>query len=105
MAIAYFVLADNFLNPIAFIPAIKYEVKMNLIEREEKRRELKAKIKKWPSRLRKLAKRKEDPLSERAFCLKHGLPVHSFNRAKNLRAEPREKKVNEVEKALEAEGV
>lgn len=74
-------------------------------QRELKRKELRAKVKRWPARLRKLAKRKDSPLSEREFCLKYGLPVQGFNRAKNLRAEPREKKVNAVEAALAAENV
>lgn len=74
-------------------------------EREAEKKELKAKIKKWPARLKKLANRKEDPLSERAFCLRHNLPVFGFNRAKNGQEEPRAKKVATIEAAFEAEGV
>lgn len=74
-------------------------------QREAEKKELKALIKKWPARLRKLEKRKDDALSERAFCLRHGLPVYGFNRAKNRREEPRKKKVLAVEAAFEKEGV
>lgn len=80
-------------------------MKKTIEGREAEKKELRAKIKKWPARLKKLARRKDGPLSERAFCLKHGLPVHGFNRAKNQREEPRAKKVAAVEAALEAEGV
>lgn len=76
-----------------------------LLEREQKKKVKMAKVKKWPSRLRKLAKRADNPLSEAAFCQKHGIPVHDFNRNKNLKSEPRDKRVEQVEAALAAEGV
>lgn len=79
---------------------------MNIIkEREQRKKANMVKIKRWPARLRKLAKRAENPLSERAFCLKHGIPVYGFNKTKNLKSEPRDKKVEQVETALAAEGV
>lgn len=78
---------------------------MTLQERDEKKKELRAKIKRWPARLKKLATRKDSPLSERAFCIKYKIPVFGFNRAKNLQIEPREKKIEQVESALKAEGV
>jgi len=78
---------------------------MNVIERDAQRLELRAKIMKWPARLKKLAGRAENPLSERQFCLKHDIPLHGFNRIKNLHNEPRQKKVDQIEAALAAEGV
>lgn len=74
-------------------------------QRDAEKRELRAKVKKWPARLRKLKNRKENPLSEGEFCDKYGFPIPGFNRSKNLRHEPRAAKVAAVEKALEAEGV
>lgn len=78
---------------------------MKVIERDAQRLELRAKIMKWPARLKRLAARKVDPLSERQFCLKHEIPYFGFNRIKNQHTEPRPKKVEQVEAALAAEGV
>lgn len=78
---------------------------MKLEERDALRAEIRAKVGKWPQRLEKLAARKKDPLSERQFCLKHGITLFGFNRIKNGHNEPRQKKVDQVEAALAAEGV
>lgn len=78
---------------------------MNVIEREAQRLEMRAKIIKWPLRLKKLAERKDDPLSERQFCIKHEIPVFGFNKIKNQHIEPRPKKVDQIESAFAKEGV
>lgn len=74
-------------------------------ERKQLRKELDAKIKRWPARLNRLANRKNEPLSESQFCDKYGINKGNFNRAKNFVVEARPKRVNEVEQALAAEGV
>lgn len=78
---------------------------MNAIERSQRRQELQEIVGTWPGRLASLAARPEEPLSERAFCLKHNIPAFSFNRTKNLHVEPRESRVLEIEAAFKAEGV
>lgn len=60
-------------------------------------------IKKWPARLRKLAARKTDPLSERQFCLRYALDIPAFNRKKNLVNIPRD--ISDIEAAFEKEKV
>lgn len=78
---------------------------MKIAERDALRAKIRAKVAKWPARLEKLANRKDGPLSERQFCLKHGITLFGFNRIKNGHNEPRQKKVDQVEAALAAEGV
>ena len=78
---------------------------MNVLEREKERQARRKTVQKWPKRLEALAARKADPLSERAFCLKHEIPVFSFNRTKKLHCEPLKRTVDRVEEAFKAEGV
>lgn len=78
---------------------------MKIAERDALRAQIREKVAKWPARLEKLAKRKEGALSERQFCLKHGITLFGFNRIKNGHNEPRPKKVDQVENALASEGV
>ena len=76
-----------------------------LKQRDELKKEQRAKVRRWPKRLAKLKKRENDPLSEAEFCDKYGIAKAQFNRAKNQAVEPRASKVAIVEAAFEAEGV
>lgn len=76
-----------------------------LKQRDELKKEQRAKVRRWPARLAKLKKREVNPLSEREFCEKYGLAPAQFNRAKKQVVEPRASKVAAVEAALAAEGV
>jgi len=84
---------------------------MNLEEKIKKRAkddlEKVAKIKKWPSRITKLGTRKTARMSERQFCLKHGINAARFNRIKNLKDDflPADTIMDAIEAALTAEGV
>lgn len=62
-------------------------------------------IKKWPKRLKALASRKEDPLTEGKFCERHGFDPVYFNRMKRLEFVPKTEKTGPVEKAFSEEGV
>lgn len=76
-----------------------------LQQRDQLKKEQRAKVKRWPARLAKLKKRAVNPLSEGEFCEKYGFAKAQFNRAKNQAVEPRASKVAKIEAALEAEGV
>lgn len=78
---------------------------MTLEEKLEQKKQRIELIKKWPKRLAKLLKRKEDPLDEAAFCERYGFEKTYFNRMKNLKVGAKQDKVNAVEEALTKEGV
>lgn len=65
------------------------------------------KIKKWDARIKKLATRKIEPLSEAQFCRKHQITHGRFNRMKNLKDNnlPSDRLINEIENAFKNEGV
>ena len=67
-----------------------------------------ATVRKWNDRITKLLEKKQKTnpaYSEAEFCRSHNIDVFQFNRHKNLLVMPRQDKVDDVEKALSAEGV
>jgi len=64
-----------------------------------------AAIDKWQKRLDRLKKRKIEPLSEAAFCRKHGISETYFSKMKAGHRVPKEATFNEIESAFVAEGV
>ncbi len=63
----------------------------------------------WQGRLDVLASRKQNPLSEMAFCKKYKFDRHVFNKNKKSiltgKNFPRDKKIKAVEAAFKKEGV
>lgn len=66
-----------------------------------------AKIKTWAARIKTLAWRENDAMSEGAFCQKYGINQGRFNRIKNLKDEylPSSEIMDIIESALSSEGV
>ena len=83
------------------------ELEKKLKEKRAKQKTTIAKIKKWSKRMDKINDRKENPMSDAAFCRKYELNTARFNSLKNLKFSslPTEKLLNQVENAFKAEGV
>lgn len=62
-------------------------------------------IKKWPARIKQMESREHKPLSETAFCEKHGLSRWNFNRVKNGLLFPSQSYFERVERIMSKEGV
>lgn len=75
----------------------------------KKTTDLHNKVSKWEARLDNLATRKKNPMSELAFCEKHGFHRAGLNRNKKSVATgknfPTEKTILKVEAALKKERV
>lgn len=75
-------------------------IKIDPLEQVKTRKE---KVSKWRPRLDKLKRKKN--MTEQEFCEKHNIRPDWLSRAKNQNPLPYDRKINQVEKALEDEGV
>lgn len=82
---------------------------MTLAEKLKKTTDLHNKVSKWEARLEKLANRKNNSMSELAFCEKYGFHRAGLNRNKKSvvtgKNFPTEKTILKVEAALKKERV
>ncbi len=82
---------------------------MTLDEKLKEVADLHKKVEKWDERLTRLATRKKNPLTETAFCDKHGFHKAGLNRNKKSvesgKNFPTKKTIEKVEAALKKERV